>query len=196
MPSTNTTFAPVADVQRAETLFAGMRQCVRREGDGTFELRRRTAVVALPGISNAHLSVEDQGRVAAAFEAASYPVVYAMALETLKGVAPVFEVPCSPAGMSGFQHACGHFNYALCSPDMRAVVVCSTDDFLVYLGPDGFVEACAGRSSAEAVQVYRDYVDSYSRMPAMQRILRAVDRALLDEYPKAPEGSAVRFPVL
>jgi hypothetical protein len=112
-------------------------------------------------------------------------------LEKLEGVPPVFSVAATVEGMAAFQEACGPFNYALCSRDVGAIVVCTTDDYVVYLGTEEFVEGCLGERASEALQTYRAYVESFEGMPGMQEMLEAVEVALVDAYPKAPEGAMV-----
>ena len=113
-----------------------------------------------PGISTAHFTREDEVRIAQAFQETGQEMVYAVALEPLKNMPAVIQVSTTQEGLREFQRHCSHFNYVLSTSDARGMVVCTTDDYLVYVGDRTFVESCAGSTEAAALRLFLEYADS------------------------------------
>lgn len=194
MDPTDDVFVPVSDPTVAEDIFDSTWRHVRRGPDGAFELLKVPERIAAPGISNAHFSPQDEGRIAEAFRKHASAVFYAVVMEPLRRPVPVFRGSASRAGMHAFQKSCAHFNYVVRAPDISALVICSTDDFLVYAGSSAFVETCAGGSVAASVRSFLDYANDNRMITGLHRSLSSVCDAVINEYPRAAEGTFVRFP--
>jgi len=103
---------------------------------------------------------------------------------------PVFAMASTKEGLREFQRACSHFNYALSTPDASAIVVCSTGDYLIFIGSQPFVEQCAGTEEAAAFRLFREYADNPGWPdPKVRRNLQSIYTTLAQEFPGAPEGT-------
>jgi hypothetical protein len=192
-PST-AAFSAVSDAALADELLQVLGKNVRRSPGGMFELLRARGRHALPAISSAHFGREDEARIAEAFQHEQHGQVYALALEPLKNHERVFFASSTSDGLREFQRTCSHFNYALSAPDASAMVICTTDDYLVYAGSRPFVERCAGAGEAAALQSFREYADDPMWPQNLRRHLQSVYTTLAKEFPEADAGTYVRFP--
>jgi hypothetical protein len=187
-------FRAVDDGTLCETLLSAVAAKVRRLADGSMELLRSADLHAVPAASTAHFTRSDEARVAEAFTKEGCSTVYAVVMETLKNQPPVFAMASTKEGIREFQRACSHFNYALSTPDASAIVVCSTGDYLIFIGSQPFVEQCAGTEEAAAFRLFREYADNPGWPdPKVRRNLQSIYTTLAQEFPGAPEGTFVKL---
>ena len=164
---------------------------LRSTPDGSFELRRVGDWVAVPSESASHFTRLHIARLTGAF--AGHPGAFAIAMEPLRHMARVFSLVPDEAGLTAFNRACSHFNYAIVTEDHSSIVICSTGDFLVTIGSPRFVTDAIGSTIAEAFDAFEAYAMNW-KCAVMARVLHSVLVALRDEYPRAANDEWVRFP--
>lgn len=189
------TFSIVTEKALSLAVVRAMGETVRSAASGGFELARSPGRHALPAASRSHFGPADETRIAESFQIEHHCLLYAVPLEPCPDQWPVYSMPATAEGLQGFQRACAHFNYALCTPDALSLVLCSTDDFLVYAGTRTFVERCVGADEASAFNAFFEYAADPSWVnQKLSRNLKSVYSTLAEEYPNSPYGSFVKFP--
>ena len=129
--------SPILDLDELVPLTQRVRRVLRRQSDGGFDLTPVADWTAMPVESSSHLNESDSARIAEAFLAQGHEQVFA--LEELKGIVPAYKVTVSQTGLTSFNRACAHFNYALCPEDMSSLAICTTDDYFVVAAPPDIV---------------------------------------------------------
>jgi hypothetical protein len=71
--------------------------------------------------------------------------------------------------------------------------VCSTGDYLLFIGSQPFVERCAGTDEAAAFRLFQEYADKDWPDPRVRRNLQGIHRILEREFSGAPEGTFVNL---
>jgi hypothetical protein len=131
---------------------------VHREDPGQFTLHLKPEWWrAVSIIGSSHLSDPDVTRFTAAFRWLGVMAVYAVALELRDSIETVRRFPATEAGLKAFNRATSHFNYALTTYDCTALVVCTTDDYMVVCGPEQFVRLALGREPDEAMEEFHQW---------------------------------------
>jgi hypothetical protein len=121
--------------------------------------------------------------------------VWAVRLEDIPFEPLVYRVQTTNDGLHEFNRACAHFNYCLCDPDFSSVVICTTDDYLVFAGTPEFVHAACGAQGTETHTAFGEYAKSVANVwPEMPAFFESVQLALFEDYANAEPGQWVLFP--
>jgi hypothetical protein len=151
---------------------------LRRDTGGQFTLTRPSGWIAIPIEGSSHLSRPNIERFATAFRSLGVEEVYAVALELRGEIEPVRRFPASEAGLDAFNRDCGHFNHALTTAEVVALVICTTDDYLVVCGPEHFVRLAVGADPKSTLEEFRQYATTPGWTPPVRNMLESVWRAL------------------
>lgn len=153
---------------------AGVEALVRRDQTGRFTVKRPSAWRMTPVEGSSHLSQQDVERFASAFQWLGASKVYAVALEQRDEIELVRAFPASAAGLNAFNRACAHFNYALTTKDCAALIICTTDDYMVICGPEQFVHHAAGAPPETALEEFHRYATDTHWKPPVRTMLESV----------------------
>jgi len=181
----------VTDTLTAERLALRGKELVYATDKLQFLLKRVPGRVAAVAESGSRLTATNIERLVEAF--GDQEEAFAVGLEKLRYVAPVFRMRPSEAGFEGFNHACSHYNYSICAGDFSAVVVCSTGDFFVYAGSPRFVRSALGQDLSDSFSTLDNYIRRFPTEDS-RLMLNSVLVAIRDEFPVAADGSWVTFP--
>jgi hypothetical protein len=156
---------------------------LRYSQSGTITVKKIPGWVAAPMPSGAHLSVDDQARIIATAKEHPSTRLWAIALENVRNIAFVFSVDTSVDDLRAFNRRLNFLNYAFAATDaavekIRWVVACSTDDFLIALGPRAAVEAILGDSLTNGFSRFHSYASDVGWQTQTREILYGVEAAL------------------
>lgn len=189
------TIEAIEDAVDAGAIAKGLGQLVVRSKDGYHTIARKKEWIAVPAESSCHLNVCDQERLARTYRDTGSQTVWAVRLEDILLEPLAYQVQTTIDGLHAFNRACAQFNYCLCDPEYSSLVICTTDDYLVFAGTPEFVRAACGVHEAEAFVAFGDYVKRTSEVwPQMTDFFESVHLALFEDYPRAEAGQWVEFP--
>jgi hypothetical protein len=174
----------------AARIVAGVDTLVQRDHSGRFTLARPSEWRVIPMEGSSHLSRQDVARFASAFKWLGATKVHAVALELRDEVDPVRDFPASEAGLDAFNQACAHFNCALTTKDCAALIICTTDDYMVICGSEQFVRQASGASPEAALEKFYRYATDTDWKPPVRNMLESVWSSL------ASAAERVTFPAL
>lgn len=160
-------------------------------------LTKRAGEVALPVPSGLTFNVPRATALVGWLHRSSCHLFNSIAMEVDGSETRVHAFPATMDGVRRFNHERAGFNYVVCPPDCHWYIVCSTDDFLVYVGQPYDVEGAAGLGIHAGMQIYRQYEaerQQYSDREA--RFHRGVLRACESAFAAAGVGARVIVPPL
>lgn len=166
-----------------EEVVARADELVHREHPGQFTLKPKRGWRAVPLESSLHLSEGDVKRLTSAFRSLGALAVYAVALEMRGDIETVRRFPTSEVGLMSFNRAFSHFNYALTTYDCAALVVCTTDDYMVICGPESFVRLAVGKNLEPALEEFRQFAIDPWWPPAARKMFESVWSAFVTPGP-------------
>jgi hypothetical protein len=169
---------------------------LRYSPPGTITLEKVPGWVAAPMASGAHLSVNDQMRIITTVREHPFTRLWAILLEELHNIDPVFAVDASVDDLRAFNRQLNFLNCALAATDaaaekIQSVVVCSTDDFLIALGPPAAVEAILGDSLTNGFARFYTYASHVGWQVQSREMLYGVEAALARYNSAAPRTEIV-----
>lgn len=183
---------PITDEATRATLRARVSDLVSADRDLRLTITRHAELVAVPVRGSYHFNLEDVERIGRAFAALGSPDAYAVALEHWLRIEPAYAVDASVEGVSAFEKTCSHFNYALCSHDVRSIVACSTNDFFIVIGAPAFVQAAVGSTIDQAFDAFAEY--AAEPPPAASSFMTRVHHALAVVLPGLEPGERIVVP--
>jgi hypothetical protein len=191
-----TEFEEIGDQETVVRLRDKSSALVRRSADGVFGLRRVLGWQAVPKESQLFFGLHDRQMLADACADLGLHALYAIALEPdpRRVKSSVCRIEPSPSGLAHFSRECSGFNYLLCPPDFTFVIICSTDEFLVYAGLPSFLEGSLGASVLDTVKEFRSFAQASHWGKQERAMLLSVADAVSVEYAEVPIGTFVYFP--
>ena len=157
-----TDFEEVEDPGEIDQLLGRSSALVQRSASGVFGLRRVLGWQAVPKESQLFFGAIDRELLAGACASIGLQELYAVALEPdpRRARSSVCKLPASPSGLARLNRECSGFNYLVCPSDLSFVVICSTDEFLVYAGSPQFLERTLGTSLPNALGAFREFAQA------------------------------------
>jgi hypothetical protein len=122
------------------------------------ELKRRRWF-AVPEEKGRHIEPEAAPRLALAMAHSGVPPFFALATEPTGTEPSAFLVEASAASLSAFSYECAGVNFLITSGEVGFVLLFTSEDYNMYLGPRAFVAKALGTSIAEGMQSFLAYAD-------------------------------------
>jgi hypothetical protein len=102
-----------------------------------------------------HFEADEAARTALAVQHLGAGQIYAICTDG-PGVCNYFILLPTSAGLTAFDRQGAGRNFLLTSEDLSYVILCTSEDYNLYAGPQGFVEECLGTDVQTARQRFRE----------------------------------------
>ena len=174
------------------TTIETLESLVSRDARGSLAIRKVPNWVAVPVQSRSHLKADLIKKLTEIWTLGGSTRLAAVLLEPLLGVEKITFLSPNQSDLVRFDHDYAHFNVALYSDRPGSAVICTTDDFLVVAGPEGFVSSVTGPVS-EAYARFVTFLNGDGFDERARSFFMSVLGCLRDTYPKLEVGESAVF---
>jgi len=184
---------PISPFVRVNELRRVLGTIAHRSNNGEFTLVKKQGWLAVPLESGYHLDVLDQAHLLKAILGQGSKQMWAVSMEALENFPSAFSVSIDPDGIRTFNQQCGHFNFALFADEPSWVVIFSTDDYFIIVGPPDFVHTAAGGDAGAVFSNFQAFATDSKWPQEVSSKLLSVYKALKNEYTLADPDELVHI---